>query len=121
VPTEADIRSAISRSYYAVFHHTLVWWKSNSHFPAYKDQAHAKLQMGLFNAGIPDARVFSKTLRKLSKDRQEADYDLAGSFDLKQGQSILNLARLAIATFDALDKTSLADGVEDYLRKTNQL
>jgi uncharacterized protein (UPF0332 family) len=120
-PTEADIRSAISRSYYAVFHHTLLWWKSNAPFPNYKDRAHVKVQMALFNAGIPAAKDFSKDLRLLSNDRRKADYELTLKYDLANGQTTLDRARLAIAAFDALDKTALADGVEDYLRKTNQL
>ena len=120
-PTEADIRSAISRSYYATYHHILLWWKGNDQFPDYKDRAHAKIQMALFNAEIPDARDFSKTLRTLNRHRQEADYELAINFNLKRGQLILNLTRRAIAVFDAIDKTSLSEGIEDYLRKTNQI
>jgi uncharacterized protein (UPF0332 family) len=120
-PTEADIRSAISRSYYAVYHHVLLWWKSNRQFPNYRDRGHAKIRMALFNAGLPDARDFSNTLKRLNSHRQDADYELTIKFDRNMGQMVLNRARNAITAFDALDKTALADGVEDYLRKTNQI
>jgi len=117
--TEAEIRSAISRSYYAIYHHVLLWWKSNDRFPNYIDRGHAKIQMTIFNAGIPASRTFSSNLRRLNHDRRKADYELGIRFDLKNGQRILARARLAIADFDAIDKTTLADGIEDYLRKTN--
>ena len=47
-PTEADIRSAISRSYYATYHYVLLWWEGNNQFPDYKDREHTKIQMALF-------------------------------------------------------------------------
>ena len=120
-PTEADVRTAISRSYYAVFHHVLSWWKRNDRFPDYKDRGHAKIQMTLFNAGIPAARDFSKSLRRLNHHRREADYELAINFNLRRGQSAFDLARRAIADFDAIDKITLSEGIGDYLRKTNQI
>ena len=120
-PTEADIRSAISRSYYAVYHHVLLWWKSNNELPDYKDRGHAKIQMALSNAGIPDAKRFSRYMADLNIDRRKADYELALSFNLEKGQAALNLARRAIAAFDGLDKTALSEGVLNYLRKTNQI
>ena len=120
-PAEADIRSAISRSYYAVYHHVLLWWKSNARFPDYKDRGHTKIQMALFNAGIPAASDFSITLKLLNAHRREADYELAIRFNLERGRTILERARLAISTFDGLDKIALSEGIEDYLRKTNQI
>lgn len=120
-PTEADIRSAISRAYYAVYHHVLLWWKSNEKFPDYKDRGHAKIQMALFNAGVRVVRNFSRTFQMLNSYRQKADYELAFEFDFDDGQSILDLACNAITDFDAIDKNVLYDGIEDYLRKTNQI
>ena len=120
-PTEADIRTAISRSYYAVYHHVLLWWKSNEGFPDYKDRGHAKIQMALHNAGTSDIRDFSNNLKNLNTGRRKADYELEVSFDLLEGQRILDLAHNAIAIFDAIDKVALQEGIEDYLRKTNQI
>jgi len=120
-PTEADIRSAISRSYYAVYHHVLLWWKSNARFPDYKDRGHAKIQIALSNAGIPAVRAFSNELRRLNRDRQKADYELGMRFDLANGQRTLGLARRAIGAFDTTDKIALSAGVENYLRTTNQI
>ena len=109
-PTEADIRSAISRSYYAVYHYVLLWWKSNARFPDYKDRGHTKIQLALFNAGIPAARDFSITLKLLNAHRREADYELAIRFNLERGQTIFDRAHHAIAAFDALDKITLSEG-----------
>jgi uncharacterized protein (UPF0332 family) len=119
--TEADIRSAISRAYYAVYHHVQLWWKGTHRFPDYKDRAHAKIQMALNNAGIPAVKVFSRDLKDLNNERQKADYRLALRFDLETGRRILDRARRAITAFDDIDKAALKDGIEDYLRKTNQL
>ena len=119
-PTEADIRSAVSRSYYAVYHHVLLWWKTTD-FPDYKDRGHAKIQMALFNAGIHAAKNFSRNLKELNTSRRYADYELAIKFNLKRGLRILTRACRAIADFDAIDKNTLSDGIENYLRKTNQI
>ena len=120
-PTEADIRSAISRSYYAVYHHVLAWWKSNNRFPNYRDRGHAKIQMAFFNAGMPESRNFSIELKKLSAHRQEADYELTIEFNLKRGWAIVNLAHRTIAAFDGLNKTTLSEGILNYLQRTNQI
>ena len=120
-PTEADIRTVVSRSYYAVYHHVLSWWQDHEVFPDYRDRGHAKIQMAFFNAGMPDARDFSIILRTLNRRRREADYELAIYFDLEDGQSILNLARNAIASFNGLDKTALSQGTLNYLQRTNQI
>jgi uncharacterized protein (UPF0332 family) len=120
-PTQADIRTAIGRAYYALFHHVLLWWKGQTQLPDYKDRAHAKIRIAIFNAGISGARNFSRRMDRLNIARRKADYELGLHFNLADGQSALDLARQAVATFDALDKTALANGVEDYLRKTNQI
>ena len=120
-PTEADIRSAISRSYYAVYHHVLAWWKTNNRFPNYRDRGHAKIQMAFFNAEIAAARDFSIALKTLSNHRQEADYELTIGFNLKRGQRIVDLAHRTIAAFDKLDKTALSEGILNYLQRTNQI
>ena len=120
-PTEADIRSAISRSYYAVYHHVLSWWKSQAGFPDYRDTAHAKIRMALFNAGIPDAKNFSSDMRALNEERRNADYELSLNIDLASGRAILERARRSIVAFDALDKHTLEAGVRNYLRQTNQI
>ena len=87
-PTEADIRTAISRAYYALYHHVLLWCKSHN-FPDYRDRGHAKIQMALFNAGIPDAKRFSVDMKALNTERRRADYELTLQFDLGSGRAIL--------------------------------
>jgi len=120
-PTEADIRSAISRSYYAVYHYVLSWWKSNARFPDFKDRGHAKIQIALLNAGIPTVKDFSRDVKELNENRRKADYELGMRFELENGRTILDLAHRSIVVFNALDKVALAEGVSNYLRKTNQI
>ena len=119
-PTEADIRSAMSRVYYAVYHHVLLWWKSHN-FPDYRDRGHVKIQMALSNAGIPNVKKFSIDMKLLNSDRRDADYELALKIPLNRGQSILGRARNSITAFDALDKNTLEAGIKSYLRRTNQI
>ena len=120
-PTEADIRTVVSRSYYAVYHHVLSWWLNHEVFPDYRDRGHAKIQMAFFNAEIPAARDFSTILRTLNRHRREADYELTIRFNLKRGQRIVDLAHRTIAAFDELDKTTLSEGILNYLQRTNQI
>ena len=77
--------------------------------------------MALLNAGISAAKDFSRTLKRLNEQRQDADYELRLRFDLEKGQSILAMARRAIAAFDGLDKIALSEGILNYLQKTNQI
>ena len=120
-PTEADIRSAISRSYYVVYHHVLLWWQSNERFPNYKDRGHAKIQMALLRMEILAVKDFGSKLKRLNNERRYADYELTMKFDLKRGQALVNLAHHAIVAFDGLDKIALSEGVSNYLRTTNQI
>lgn len=120
-PTEADIRSTVSRAYYALYHHVLLWWKSHAQFPDYRDRGHAKIQRAVFNAGMPDARDFSRDMEALNGNRRDADYELDLNFDLENGRAILERARNSIAAFDMLDKMALEGGIKSYLRRTHQL
>ncbi len=119
-PTEADIRTAISRAYYGLYHHVLLWWKSHN-FPDYRDRGHAKIQMALSNAGIPNAKKFSIDMKVLNGARRDADYELALNIPLNRGQAILEQARNSIGAFDVLDKNTLESGIKNYLRRTNQI
>jgi len=120
-PTEADIRSAVSRSYYALYHHVLLWWKSYAQFPDYRDRGHAKIQRAVFNAGMPGARDVSRDMEALNGNRRDADYELDLNFDLESGRAILERVRNSIAAFNALDKNTLEAGIKNYLRRTNQI
>jgi hypothetical protein len=121
-PTEADIRSAISRSYYAVFLHVREWWNTLPKFPRYESSAaHTKILDGLSNSGIETAELQAQDIRVLLRERRRADYDLKLHFNLKAGQFALAEARRLINAFDALDKEALREGITRYLERTNQL
>jgi uncharacterized protein (UPF0332 family) len=73
---EATRRSAVSRSYYALFHQVKSIVVSTG-IPIKKDaSAHIKLVHYLRNAGIPDARFIGSNLQGLREMRNDADYDL---------------------------------------------
>ncbi len=119
--TEANIRTAISRSYYAVLLYVREWWEASG-FKRYKDaSAHTKIREGLLHAGIPEAEPRGRDMMNLYRNRRGADYDLTLRFKLKDGQEALERARRCINAFDAMDKTRLENGVRDYLRRTHQL
>ena len=105
----------------AVYHHSTGMVKSSNRFPDYRDRGHAKIQMAFFNTELPEARDFSVALKTLNNHRQEADYELTIEFNLQRGQAIVNLAHHTIAAFGGLDKTTLSEGILNYLQRTNQI
>jgi uncharacterized protein (UPF0332 family) len=77
--TEASLRSAISRGYYAAFHFGKDLVESLG-FPLPKDAAaHEKLYTLLFNAGLEPAKEAAIWLHRLRRRRTQADYDFKRS------------------------------------------
>jgi uncharacterized protein (UPF0332 family) len=119
--TEADIRSAVSRSYYAVFLYIRQWWSTSGFRISRSATDHTKIYQALFHADMPGARARGEDLRDLLTNRRKADYDLTEHFNRSKGEEVLQHARRTISAFDAMDKNILKEAVEDYLRLTNQL
>ena len=53
--TEADIRSAVSRSDYAVFLYIREWWAASGFRVSRGAADHTKIHQGLFHVSVPQA------------------------------------------------------------------
>lgn len=121
--TEASVRSAISRGYYAAFHvaKNLV---EGLGFTLPKDAAaHDKLYYMLHNAGDKSAEDAAKLLNDLRKRRNFADYDFKRQ-DMQTYQDCqYDLVRVTgVITFcEAFSseplRTDLKKGLSEYIQK----
>ena len=74
--TEGDWRSAISRAYYAVFHHFRSFLLSNNLDLGRGGQSHFNLYSGLLNCGFPAVSVIGSRIDSLREARVRADYEM---------------------------------------------
>ncbi len=121
--SEAAIRSAISRIYYAVFNtgKTLL---NELGFVLPKDAAaHEELYRRLCNSGLSDIQETANWLFDMRRKRISADYDML-SHDFQSHKSYeLDIARakLTIAQLESYSKiplrNQLKDGIKEYERK----
>jgi uncharacterized protein (UPF0332 family) len=121
--TEAALRSAISRGYYAAFHFAKNLVEELG-FKLPKDAAaHDKLFYLLHNAGIESAQDVAKLLAELRKRRNLADYD----FVQKKMQTYQNCQYDLVRVMGIIDfcenysseplRSSLKKGISDYVQK----
>lgn len=121
--SEAAIRSAVSRIYYAVFNtgKTLL---NELGFVLPKDAAvHEELYRRLYNSGLPEIQETTSWLFDMRKKRVSADYDML-SRDFQSHKSCeLDIARakLTIAQLESFYqqpiRNRLKDGIKEYERK----
>lgn len=130
--TEADIRSAVSRAYYAAHLHVRFWWDSLSGLPkrlkgeSLKGRAHTLIPRALRNSGVSDAVDVGIDLDALCINRTLADYTMSskkvkGVFTHKSGYLMLKKARNLILRFDKIDKASWEQSVISYLQRSREI
>jgi uncharacterized protein (UPF0332 family) len=105
-PTEAHLRAAAGRAYYAAFqeaHSALKRWGVN--LPP-KQNIHASVRLRFLYAGDPDAKTIGRWLDDLVNLRNEADYQLASPGRFRTEED----ATLAIVK--AGDLIDLLDAIE---------
>jgi uncharacterized protein (UPF0332 family) len=121
--SEAAIRSAVSRVYYAVFN----TGKTLLHelgFVLPKDAAaHEELYRRLYNSGLSEIQETANWLFDMRRKRVSADYDML-SRDFQSHKSYaLDIARaqLTIAQLESYSqpplRNQLKDGIQEYERK----
>jgi len=98
-PTEADWRSAISRAYYAVFHHFREWFASKGLKLGNAAQAHSNLHLGLLNCGIAGLQTIESQIDDLRQTRTFADYDLWKNILRSDARVAVDLADKILSTF----------------------
>lgn len=79
--TEGDRRSAISRSYYGVFHCFREFLLGNGLDVGRGGPSHFNLYSGLLNCGVPAAPSLGRRLDSLRSHRIRADYALGQRID----------------------------------------
>jgi uncharacterized protein (UPF0332 family) len=121
--SEAAIRSAVSRIYYAVFN----TGKTLLHelgFVLPKDAAaHEELYRRLYNSGLSEIQETANWLFDMRRKRVNADYDMLSRDFQSHKSCALDIARakLTIAQLESHSKTplrnQLKDGIQEYERK----
>jgi uncharacterized protein (UPF0332 family) len=123
--SEGDWRSAISRAYYALFHHFRELLLAHGVDVGRGGQSHFNLYAGLFNCGFPSVAAIAQRIDDLRKDRARADYELGRTIDQIAGQDGVREAGAIIADFQALLATApaaqIAAGTRAYLQRIGHL
>ncbi len=123
--TEGDWRSAISRAYYAVFHHFLDFFLSHGLDLGRGGQAHILLYHGLNNCGCPTVVPVADVVNDLRRARGKADYELTGTIDQTTAVDTVQVAQSIVDNFQnqltTLAPVDIVDGVRNYLQASGRL
>jgi hypothetical protein len=123
--TEASIRSAYSRAYYAIFN-TRLELLTDLGFNLPKDAtSHELLYQRLNNTGISDIQDLAGRLKDLRQKRIRADYDMKHRGFQSHTECELELARAKLMIVQLENyyqqplRNQLKDGIQAYERKIN--
>jgi uncharacterized protein (UPF0332 family) len=120
LPAEADWRSAVSRAYYAAFHVARRLLSDVGFRVPRGERAHAYLWLRLSNCGDTQAESAGRSLQRLRRNRNEADYDVDQPFARSVAAKDLQLARQIIALLDNATteptRTQITDAMKVYER-----
>jgi uncharacterized protein (UPF0332 family) len=123
--TEGDWRSAISRSYYAVFHYFREFLLAHGLDIGRGGQSHFNLYAGLNNCGIASVIPFALRINNLRSNRVEADYNLRGRVLQPLAGSCVREAHAVVAGFQALltilAPAQIVGGVRNHLQAIGHL
>ncbi len=111
--SEADLRTSVGRSYYAVYHMIRNAIEAENIQLTLK---HGALWNSFFQTGVPpDAKAIAKNMQTLYKARHEADYQLRNALTKQQTTTAYNLACKVnsefVKVFDGTTKKRILDGV----------
>jgi uncharacterized protein (UPF0332 family) len=119
---EAGRRSAVSRSYYAAFHHVRLYLMEERIHMSNDGTEHEKIPRYLKYSGLKNAKDVGKRLDELKDDRREADYkidprDLRNPtiFDLGKCGLLILKATQIICDFDSCKGKELINGIKKYI------
>ncbi len=117
---EADRRTSVSRSYYAMFNHIKSFLKPKITFTNTPED-HRKIYYYFHNCGVEEAEDIASGLNVLRQKRNDADYNMnATGFDSKNCALLYLKAKISINKFDKIDRRALLEGIKEYIRKTNK-
>jgi uncharacterized protein (UPF0332 family) len=123
--TEADWCSAVSRSYYAVFHHFRQFLLSHGVSVGRGGQSHFNLYTGLNNCGFAAVAGNAQRIDNLRSNRTLADYDLARSLTQAEATNLVQEGRTIVQDFQAmlaaLSPAQVAAGAKKHLQAVGRI
>ncbi|HBI45027.1 MAG TPA: hypothetical protein DDY78_19545 [Planctomycetales bacterium] len=122
---EGDWRSAISRTYYAVFHFFRKFFLTHGVDVGQGGQSHFNLYAGLANCGYASIENLGGQLDMLRRNRIAADYNLSSPIDKAFALAAVQRSRALVAVFQALLGTvpasQIAAGAKRYLKSIGHI
>jgi uncharacterized protein (UPF0332 family) len=123
--TEGDWRSAVSRGYYAVFHHFREFLLGQGVDVGQGGACHSNLYVGLNNCGVAVVAPIANRINTLRDARARADYDLRRRVDQRQALVAARGCATVIADFAALLTTippaQIAAGAKRHLQSIGRI
>jgi uncharacterized protein (UPF0332 family) len=123
--SEGDWRSAISRSYYAVFHFFREFLLSSGLDIGRGGQSHFSLYSGLLNCGFAQVAAVASRIDGLRAHRVWADYDLTRSISQRAAEDSVQESETLIADFQTALGNVAADkivaGARQHLQAIGRL
>lgn len=117
--SEANYRTSIGRSYYAVFNHLKKECISLGVAIPKSSKGHNDLLSNFYNSGIQEAVDIGVGINDLYSQRLNADYELQSVITKQTADLMLRKAEDIIAKYPAIDKTVFKAGVEKYRSAVN--
>ena len=123
---EAELRSAISRAYYALFHAAVQFLRELGFSTEQGPGVHGAVRNRLSNCGFEQLIDFAQTMDELRTQRNRADYDLGYKGFQSQTFCALKIAEaeLAIGLLIQYSKEPLRgqirNNIREYEKKINQ-
>lgn len=111
---EANWRTSISRSYYAVFNHLKKECITLGIAIPKSSKGHNDLSSNFYNSGVQDAVDIGARINDLYSQRLTADYELHCIVTKQTADLMLRKAEGIIAKYPAIDKTAFKAGIEKY-------
>jgi uncharacterized protein (UPF0332 family) len=102
---ESDWRSAISRAYYAVFHHFRELFVGHGLNLGRGGQSHFNLYAGLLHCGFGAVSPIGSAIDAMRKKRVDADYELQAAIAQTQAHEAVKRAQDVIADFQNLSQS----------------
>jgi uncharacterized protein (UPF0332 family) len=122
---EADLRSAISRAYYALFHSAAQFLAELGFHIEQGPGVHGAVRNRLYNCGVEQLVDFAQTMDELRTQRNKADYDMNSKEFQNQAISALKVAAAELASEIVSQcnveplRSQIRNNIREYERKIN--
>jgi hypothetical protein len=110
--SEAERRTSVSRSYYALFNTLLGALSDRGVMFSEKPEDHYRLISYLAKAGSKTTGQVGAALKDLRLDRNRADYEMKTTIDAKTSELLYLKPTRAMAQFDAIPKAEMQQIIE---------